>query len=184
MNSEEKVLYATKEKGFDLDQLFREHYITVKKVSLRYCNYNNELADEAVQQSYLALMERVNEGAIIDNALAYLATIAKNYTLTEITRHKRVHPQENIVDYSDKVRFGGDVEEHYFEQLGEKKLEEALRRIKEKDEAWHYIAVQVFVNGVSQVQIAEELGISNEAVYARIRRMKAWTNKHLIEYKK
>lgn len=176
-------MYATKEKGFDLEQLFSDHYVTVKCVSLRYCDNNNELAEEAVQQSYLALMEKVEEGAIIENALAYLATIAKNYTLTEVTKHKRVHGCDNIVDYSDKVRHSEDVEEHYFEQLGQDKFEEALRRIKEKDETWYYIVVQVYINGVSQVQLSEELGLSKEAVYARIRRIKKWTNKNLMEFR-
>lgn len=183
MNSEEKTLYATKEKGFDLEQLFSEHYVTVKSVSLSYCNCNNELAEEAAQQSYLALMEKVEEGAIIENAFAYLVTIAKNYTLTEVKKHKRVHGCDNIIDYSDKLRHSEDVEEHYFEELGQEKFEEALKRIKEKDETWYYMVVQVYINGVTQVQLAEELGISKEAVYARIRRIKTWTNKNLIEFR-
>lgn len=183
MNSEDKVLYASRETDLDLNVLYSNHHLAVKKISLRYCDYNNDLAEDAVQQSYLALMEAIGKGVVIEKPLTYLLTISKNYTLTQIRNLKREHLNDDIVGCSDQVRFGNDVEELYFEKLSQEKLEKALNVLKEKNETWHRIVMEVYINGESQVEVAEKLGLSKEAVYALVHRIKTWTIKNMMDYR-
>lgn len=176
-------MYATTENGLELDVLYRDHHLAVKKLSLSYCDYNNELAEEAVQHSYLVYMESINAGIVIDKPRTYLMTVAKNYTLTQLKKYRNEHPYENIVEYSDQVRYGNDVESEYFEELSRQKLNEALEVIKKKNDTWYFIIVEVYLKGKSQVEIAEELNLTKEAVYALVYRIKEWTKNNMMDYR-
>lgn len=177
-------MYSKEKAGFDLDELYRDHHLTIKKISLRHCNYDNDLAEDAVQHSYLALMESIEkEEKDIDHVLAYLIRIAINYLNSYFKKYGRVKLYENLTEYTDSTITTGDAHEMYLKKLTDEKLEEALDKIKEKDEVWHQIVTRVYIQGVSQVEVARELGLSSNAVYARIRRYKIWANKNLIEYR-
>ncbi len=169
----------------EFDQIFREYQTMVYKLSLKYSDANDTVAEDATQHTFIQLYEVMNEGTKIQNIQTYLHTVVKNYTINCMKQKKHVNWQNELNNGEAlKEMQVVDVETTYFNKAEEIYKEQMsriiLEELKEKNEVWYIIVVEVFYKGRSQLEVAEELKMKDTAVYAAVRRIREWATKNRI----
>lgn len=164
----------------EFNELYAQYNSRILDASLRYSDNDKELAADAVQVSFMRLFMKLSDGERIHDYYNFLYTVAKNYTLNHVRKYSKVNFSDNIVSYSDQVCRDMSSEDVYLAEEEKKENKELVKAILEnvaqKNPTWHYVIVEVFQSGRSQIEVAQELEISNEAMYATVRRIRAWAN--------
>lgn len=163
----------------NISTLYEDHKKEVKAISLSKCNYDDSLAEEALQQSFLALIETIKEGVEIRCPRTYVMSISKNYTISQIRKLSKESLYAEPKEAMGSDNYRGSVEYMYSEHEYEGKLNDALMALKKHNPLWHYLVLSVYIDGRKQVEIANELGISSAAVYSSLNRMREWSKKNL-----
>ncbi len=168
----------------EFDELYARYNSRILDASLRYSDNDKELAADAVQVSFMRLFMKLSDGERIQDYYNFLYTVAKNYTLNHVRKYSKVNFSDDIVSYSDQVCRDRSSEDVYLAEEEKKENKELVKAILEnvaqRNPTWHYVIVEVFQKGRSQIEVAQELEISNEAVYATVRRIRAWANQNKL----
>ena len=197
MTKEETIVGISDNEDSDFNQLYEKYKDLVYRISLKYSDGDCDLAEDAVQHTFLVVYKELQKEKQILNIKSYLHTIAKNYTLNQTKKLEkevpyRVTENEEYDEYQNEIMNSqaGMTEESaedawieqsenaYYRQMTELILEE----VKEKNEKWYIIIKEVFVQERNQVEVAKELNMSNATMYATIRRIREWSTKHKIRF--
>lgn len=167
----------------DFEELYRLYGQDVFNMGLRNSDCNRSLADDATQQAFLKLYLTMRDKKPIKSIRNFLLTTAKHYVLNA----QRINKHETYMTDSD----GPVIEEVqvesteliFFTRLeGVENYETArtlLEAMKKKNEKWYTVAVEVFYHNRSQLEVAEELGMTDTAMYAMIRRIREWADLYM-----
>ncbi|MFI3172030.1 MAG: sigma-70 family RNA polymerase sigma factor [Eubacteriales bacterium] len=178
----------------DFDSLYEEHKTMVYRLSLRYSSNDYELAEDATQFTFMQLYRTMERGTEINNIKSLLHTIVKNYTLNYVAKTKREVLNNTTEDEELTIVLAKDsvsvqeqsTEETYLEAVDERynewMVQGILDEMKERNERWYAIAIEVFYKQRGQLEVAEELGINSTTMYATIRRMRKWSKEHKIRF--
>lgn len=165
------------------DQLYEQHQGMVYKISLKYSDYNDDLADDATQHTFIKLYDELRKGTDLGNIQSFLYTIAKNYTLNSIKKEQGAYVKEELIDTDERDEMLVQSAEVAYVESVEKlqsnyMLQMILDELKEKNEIWYFVVMEVFYKGRNQSDVAKELGMNDTAMYATVRRIRRWSNKH------
>ncbi len=163
-----------------------ENYNFVYKMGLFYSDNDVELARDGAQHAFFQLHVKLEKKEPVENYRAFLTRSILNYVITVRKKRGRELPYEDIVGIAEKIYLLESVEEQYitdYEELEMKRtVEYYLEALKAKNPMWHEIAIRVFMEKRSQVEVAKSLGMTEPAMYATIRRIKKWSKKFLESY--
>ncbi len=169
------------------DEIYQEYHVMVYKLSLKYSDCNEHLADDATQHTFLKLFQAMQQGTQIENIRTYLHTIVKNFTLNSVERVRRSDSLDMMTEndelellmfQSAEFMYIESEEAQYIRTLAHMILEE----LKKKNEIWFQIVFEAFYKGRNQTEVARELGMNNTAMYATVRRIKKWADKNKIKF--
>lgn len=174
----------TKDEIFD--SIYESYALDVYHACL-HLTKNDDLAQEMTQQAFVKFFEcyETNNPKCVK---AYLIRIARNLTLNYY-RHAKYEVQNIDNDEEDdSLKWEPateSLEEAYFQDaLREMKVEltaDILANLKGHHEGWYEIIHMMFYMEKSHDEIAEELGITKDVLYSRLRRAKLWIRKNYEE---
>ncbi len=163
-----------------------ENYKFVYRIGLFYSDNDVELAQDSAQQAFFQLQVKLLKNEPVDNLRAFLAKTAQNYVMTMRRKRGRELPYEDIVEVAEKIYLLDGVEEKYIRDFEELELMRTvnyyLEAVMIRNPLWYEIAIRVFMEKRSQVEVAKELGMTESAMYATVRRIKKWSKKYLENY--
>ncbi len=176
----------SEKENISFEELYSQYELQVYRLGLKYSDYNHDLAEDALQQTFMKLFIEMQKGVEITNHLSFLHTIVKNYTINSNIKNKR----EVLIDKSDSGEIWETQEKELSaedkcikamsEYASSQVLEAVLEEMKEYNSMWYLIITEVFYKERSQSEVAKELGMSNTAMYATIKRIRNWSNKHRL----
>lgn len=159
-------------------------YIEKRESLLRFftarAKGNKETAEDIVQEIYLKIT-RIEHDAKVDNPSAYLFKIGNNIFLNQIRSHTRDMARNNAFIDVNEIRIGDEpisqsmnAEESLSLKEQIQKAQEAIKELPPRD---HEIFLACRLEGKTQKQVAEELGISKSSVEKSL----AKTLRHLMQ---
>lgn len=172
----------TKDEMFD--SIYRSCAIDVFHVCL-YIAKDEELAEEMTQQAFVNFYERF-ESVKLECARAYIVRSAKNLLLNYYRDTKReVQDDWDAKVLPSKEQVTESIEEDYLrrekEASEEKFSAKILADLQKNRPNWYDIIYRIFYLDMSHDEIAEEMGITKEVLYSRLRRAKVWLRKRYEE---
>lgn len=162
-------------------QIMAEHQDELMKICMHYCGNSRFVADDIVQQALINLFNKLNDDGLdsVDDYKSYMIRTLRNLAYN----HKRDNAKVVYVEDHELLEALDEglesAENQYLEEVVELKSGKIMTKIKERNETWYYIVVEVFLMGRPQVEVANELGLTSGAMYATIRRMRSWSNKNI-----
>lgn len=171
----------------EFECLYEQHQSMVYKLSLKYSDYNEHLAEDATQHTFIQLYAALNNDVVIINMQTYLHTIVKNYTLNSTKKMKSMNLHEEIGECDDcEEILVQSAEETYVQTVemyqSNTMVQMILDELKLKNNVWYKVVMEVFHKGRSQSEVAKELGMNDTAMYATVRRIRKWSNKHKTRF--
>ena len=168
---------STKDEKFD--SIYRSCALDVYHAAL-YIARNETLAEEVTQQAFVNFYEHF-ENVKPEFAKTYLIHSVQNL-LSNYFRDSKWEVQSKEEDEKQVVEPATESVEEVFFQNKRKRMERQLGRdivseVKEKNVNWFQILYMRFYMDKSYDEISEELGISKDVLYARLRRAKLWIQK-------
>lgn len=170
---------------FDMGKLFIELYDkykdNLKRMMLKYCDNNDYLAEEAVQNAYVNLFKTLHEKGLehVGVPRAYLYCSARNFLYN-------YHRDNAKLQFGEKADVLGAIDEDIIsleEELIRIEREEAklsiLEELKQQNATWYYVLTEVYIKGRTQKDVAEELQISSASMYAILRKVRKWASDNL-----
>lgn len=144
--------------------LFREYSRELFWVAYAFCS-NREMAEDAVQETFLRLWEQREKGEMVHNVRSYLVRTAKNY-LTDQFRRRQLHErhEEMLTEEFEHV-----LSDEYDEEEYRAMLSKAQTLVASLPEACRRIFVRYAVEGLSYKDIATAEGLSVNTVKAQLR---------------
>lgn len=157
---------TTAENGLDLAALMREHQAGVWRF-LRALGAEPNLADDVTQETFLAVYRKPFEQRSRGQTIAYLRIVAKNLFL----KARRKAGREVAVAELEHV------ESEWTDLVGKEDGEELVKALKEclgqlDDKPKQALDLQ-YKEGKQRVQIAEQLGMTDDGIKTLLRRTKA-----------
>lgn len=170
---------STKEERFD--SIYRAYVEDVYRACL-YMTKNEDLSQEMTQQAFVNYYERF-EVTKPECVKAYLIQSAKNLIKNYYRDNKKIVENDENGDLPFATEMvTGSVEEQCIEEetreLRQKLTVEILTDLKENHEIWYEILYMLYFRDMSYEDITEELNVSKDALYSRIRRAKVWIQKN------
>lgn len=168
----------TKDEMFD--NIYRSYAVEVFHACL-YMAKDVELAEEMTQQAFVNFYERF-ETVKLECAKTYIVRSAKNLLSNYYRDTKReVQDEWGAEVLPAKEQATESIEDDYFRKEKEASDEEFSARIladlQENRPNWYDIIHRMFYLGMSHDEIAEELGVTKDVLYSRLRRAKVWLRK-------
>lgn len=120
-------------------------------------------ARDATHEAFVRVMARGPKLLTGDDALRYLYRVATNVCLNQI-REQRVHDRATPALVARSASLGRGEAGHADRQF-------VIALLDRCDETGSSIAVMHYVDGMSQVEIAETLGITRRTVFNRLRKL-------------
>lgn len=151
---------VVKAKEGDLSKL-KELYISERRgIFLFILSFvkDYEVAEDLLHETFIKIIEKSYTYKCESNAKAWILTIAKNLSLSYLTRNKRVEVKEEII-IEDKEEFG-EVEGYI----------DFLRMIEDLNEVEKQIIILKLNAELSYIQISKIMGISILAARAKYSR--------------
>lgn len=154
-----KRFIAGNEKAFE--QIFKEYSKGLYYVALGFY-HNREVAEEAVQESFVYLWDHRDRINPSQDVLPYLVKSVKNYILN-YCRHQRVVVNHESAIVREYLNFNSDDDE--FAEM----VERVKRCIEAFPESCREVFVKVVLEGMSYQNAATELDISVNTVKTQIK---------------
>lgn len=172
----------------DFNWIYEKYRKLVYRLSLKYSGYDEALAEDATQHAFMQLFIEMEKGTEINNIETYLHTVVKNYTLNQMKKLGREISQDESED--TKLYGAEEIEksaegtcfENMDKHLTNQMLEAILMEMKKKNPIWYAIMIEVYYHERSQLEVARELGLTDTAMYATMRRIRKWSNKHKLRF--
>lgn len=158
-----------------IERLYRTHSFAVFR-RCRQLLRCEALAQDVLQEVFLRLLEAPDAFAGRARVSTYLYAIASNHCLNRLRndrRRGRAWQQAVLAEWQGGARsdFGGEVER--------RQMVEAL--LREEDPVTALIALHHYVDGMSQGEIAEVVGLSRVTVNQRLGRFRERARQRLGE---
>lgn len=168
----------TKDEMFD--SIYRSCAVEVFHVCLHIAK-DEELAEEMTQQAFVNFYERL-ETVNLECARAYIVRSAKNLLFNYYRDTKReVQDDWGAEVLPAKEQATESIEDDYFrkekEASDEKFSARILADLQKNRPNWYNIIHRMFYLDMSHDEIAEDLGVTKEVLYSRLRRAKVWLRK-------
>lgn len=165
------------------NQIFRTLKDDVKKISMKYCDYDYHIAEDATQYAFIQLYKKfVKEGVdSIEDYRAYLVRVAKNNLLNYSRDNAKMSYGDDSGLWEAVDQVLDSAEEEYIDGIDQCSQFKSLLKIKEHNETWYYILVEVFLRERSQKEVAADIGVPEASMYATIRKIRRWAEKNLPE---
>lgn len=177
---------VSEKKTTDFDSLYAEYGAQVYQLCLKYSERDHHLAEDAKQHTFMKLYMEMEKDIEITNMSSYLHTILRNYITNSRVKGNREFLTDESAD-SEIIEWNEhepSAEEKYLDATSNSErgqlLKSLLTEMKDYNQTWHTIIVEVYYRERSQTEVAEELGISDTAMYATMKRIRRWSNKHRL----
>lgn len=169
----------------DMDKLFQGLYDNykdiLKRMVMKYCDGNDALAEDAVQQAFYNLYVKLDKYGMdyIDEYRAYLYMSARNILFNYHRDNAKLMfgDKDEVLGAMDKDVLS--TEDEYMQAIRRVEEETLLDKLKVFNSTWHYVLIEVYVKKRTQKDVAQELGISESNMYAMLRRVRKWAHKNL-----
>lgn len=164
----------TEEQQVKFKEIYRRYRYLIKYVVMKYF-YNNEDAEDAEQESFIAIVKNLDKINLksCDKTKNYIVIITKSTCLNILKSRKR---NVDTVEYDEqKAEIPDDLEstEPLTVSISKHNLERLKSMIDELDEIYKIALTFKYLLEYSDKKIAEELNITESAVRMRIMRGKA-----------
>jgi RNA polymerase sigma-70 factor, ECF subfamily len=145
-------------------------WVTVRETAyrvLRRRGWTHEEADDAAQETALALQRELEKGTEIKNPAAWAATVAHRRA---VHLDRKAHlPKAHEVDMKASVgRFLADGKPTSMQAIQREQVGRFVEALEEDDLETAWLTAE----GLKQAEIAEVFGISEEGVRQRLKRMR------------
>lgn len=145
-------------------------WVTVRDTAyevLRRRGWQHEQADDAAQETVLALQAELEKGTVIANPAGWAATVAHRRVLN-LKRDARM-PEAHEVDLDETVgRFLADGQPTSAQGMQREQVARFVDALDARDLEMAWLTAE----GLSQAEIGEALGISEEAVRKAFQRLR------------
>ena len=161
------------------EQIYQECKDDVYRVCL-YFTKDANIAQEMAQQTFFNFYKHIDQ-VEADLARSYLVRTARNLCFN-YTRDKKYEQMRDSWDtLSEESAAIVSVEEVFFrnEQKKQKEIfsKSILESLKEENEDWYTAVNLLYCLGKPHEVVADELGISKDALYSLVYRAKKWIRK-------
>lgn len=169
----------TKEERFD--RIYRSYSNDIYKVCLYFVK-KEDVAQDIMQQTFVNFYDHF-ETIDPDYMFPYLVRTAKNLVYDRQRLLKRETPTEFIYEEAHIDELASEsLEDDYLQRWKRSCKKELcnniLERLHEEQEGYYKIFILMFFYNKSYDEIALELGITKEMLYARIYRAKRWIRRY------
>lgn len=170
---------------------YRERNDVLTNIYLEYANEvyhfarsltkNSETAKDLMHKAFMQYLLHMTDGNI-EYPKAYLFRTVRNlaYNLTRDTKYEAQEEELDVLDDMGRVALGIDYEYVEKEETMERKLfcNSIMDHVREHNEEWYDVLNKVYCLDIPQEEVAEELGISRDALYSKLRRARDWVRKN------
>jgi len=143
--------------------LYKDNYSTVYRLCLSYVSGNNEIADDLAQEVFVKIWQKQDSFRDEAQISTWIYRITVNTCLMHLRKIKKLQEK-----YTDDVP---DVANDDVDELKEEKLN-LLRSCMHRLNEMGKILISLVLEDVSQKEIAEIVGLTNENVRVKIHRNK------------
>ena len=169
------------------EKIYRAYQNDVYKISLYYTKDEHiaqDITQKVFYQFYLHF-DNVN----LDMVRSYLIRSARNLSYNWLRDTKRERGGEYLDNVPDENVPHCSTEDDYIRDEEKQETKEfvtmLMERLKEENESWYDIVNLIYCLEKPHDEVAEELGMTREALYNRLYRAKKWLRKKFEdEYKK
>ncbi len=171
------------------EEIVNEYTPMVYKLSLHYSGCDAYLAEEVTQYTFVQLYGAMLEGTVIDNMSTFLHTILRRHLINCGKKISSTYLEDELDEWEENEHLQEkSAEDTYIETMEEKRTrlmaQIILDEIQRKNEIWYVISVEVFQKGRKQSEVAKELEMNDTTMYATVRRIRKWSNKHKARFEK
>lgn len=163
-----------------LTNIYLEHASAVYHLS-KFFTKNPETAKDLMHKAFMQYLLHMNEENI-RCPRAYLFRTVRNlaYNLTRDTKYEAQEEELEVLDDMGRATMGMDYMYIEKEESIEKKLfcDSIMDHVRQHNEEWYDVLNKVYCLDIPQEEVAEELGISRDALYSKLRRARDWVRKH------
>lgn len=163
-----------------LEEVYRLYRDDVYKVCLYFAK-NEAAAQELTQQTFFKYYQHIDD-AEIEATQGYLVRMARNLSFNYLRGNKLEAVKGSWDALAEDSAVVMSVEEAYF--IGEEKRQKKelsasiLERLKEENEQWYVAMNLIYCLGKPHDVVADELGISKDALYSLVYRARRWVYKN------
>lgn len=161
--------------------LYDNYKDTLKRMVLKYCDHNDGLADDAVQQAFYNLYVKLDKHGLdyIGEYKAYLYMSARNILFN-------YHRDNARLIFGDKDAVLGaldedveSIEDECIALIRKNQEEQLLIDLEKFNSTWYYVLMEVYVKRRTQKDVAKELHMSDANMYAMLRKVRKWADQNL-----
>lgn len=146
----------------ELAALYRDHAPAIF-AHCRRLLHNPTTARDAMQEAFMRILAKGPARLQGQDALRYLYRVSTNVCLNQM-REQRVHDRAKPTLLSQGAGSAGAESGHADRQF-------AAALLERTDDTGAAIAVMHFIDGLSQVEVADTLGITRRTVFNRLRKL-------------
>ena len=165
-----------------MEKIYRDYESDVYRVCLFFLK-DKQAAFDVSQQVFFKFYQHIDE-AEIKSVRGYLVRMARNMSFNYLRDTKYEEAKCSIETIGEEAALVLSVEELFFGK--EKTRQEIelgrniLERLRIHNENWYTAMNLVFCLGKSHEVVADEMGISSEALYSMLYRARKWIYKNYI----
>lgn len=166
-----------------LDRIYEEHKDNVYKICLFFLK-DEELAVEFSQQTFLNFYLHIDDVGI-ESVHAYLVRMARNLCFDYLKLQKREELQDSLESLEEEMEPVISVEEAILrrEELRQE-IElgrDIMEHIRKENEQWYIALNLLFCLDKPHDVVADEMGISRDALYSLVYRARKWIRKKYMK---
>lgn len=163
-----------------LDDIYLEHAEAVYRLS-KFFTKNPETAKDIMQKAFMQYLLHMSEENI-RSPRGYLFRTVRNlaYNLTRDTKYEAQEEELEVLDDMGRATMGIDYAYIRKEERMERKIfcDSIMEHVRQHNEEWYDVLNKVYCLDIPQEEVAEELGISRDALYSKLRRARDWVRKN------
>jgi len=143
--------------------LYKDNYSTVYRLCLSYVSGNNEIADDLAQEVFVKIWHKLDSFREDSQISTWIYRITVNTCLMHLRKIKKLQEK-----YTDDMADVANDDEDELKQEKLNLLRSCMHRLNEMGK----ILISLVLEDVSQKEIAEIVGLTNENVRVKIHRNK------------
>lgn len=180
--------------GHEIKKIYDEYKQLILKVAYYYSE-DTELANDIAQDTFVLFMQDASKRKSLDeyhNIKAWLTVTARNVTYNYLLkRNREIHisdeSEKTLEMYLDEKIQEDSAEKRYLNELIDKKHmtlhDYVMSGLLEKNERWYEAVMLTYDREISQVKVAQIMGMNTQAFYTMLHRAKRWIRKKYgVEY--
>ncbi len=166
-----------------MEKIYRDYESDVYRVSLFFLK-DEQAAFDVTQQVFFKFYQHIDE-AEIESVRGYLVRMARNMSFNYLRDQKHEEARASMETIDEEAAMILSVEEIFLRGEQTRQRNELsrniLERLRQENENWYTAVNLLFCLGKSHEVVADEMGISKDALYSMIYRARKWIYKNYIE---